>query len=231
MMQLVFTPRWFYGEDIAIDLISALVSFLIAFFCVKYYRINKNKNYLWLVTSFIVLGLSFLFKLATNFSLYHLVYTTKQIGDFTLTYQSLITSNTIFNYGFLFYRVFTLIGLFILYEIYQKEHSKSNIFLIISLILIATYFGISAYYIFHLISLILLILISLQYCKNYYKSRNITTKLLACSFVIITLSQFFFIFTKVNPMFYVTAEIIQFVGYVILLITFILVLKYGKKKK
>ncbi len=231
MMQLVFTPRWFFVEDIAIDAVSALVSFLIVFFCVKYYKINKNKSYLWFATSFFIIALSFLFKITTNFSLYSTIWATRQIGNVTLSYYGLQASNTIFNYGFLFYRIFTLIGLFILYELYQKEHSKPDIFLIISLILIATYFGISAYYIFHLISLILLILISFRYCKKCYSNKNKTTKLLASSFIVITISQFFFIFTAVNPLFYVAAEIIQFIGYVILLITFILVLKYGKKKK
>ena len=94
-----------------------------------------------------------------------------------------------------------------------------------------TYFSHSAYYMFHLTSLVLLLLITMEYYSNHFKNKIITSRLVTYSFSIITLSQIVFIFVNLNPLIYVIAECVQLIGYAILLLAFIMVLKYGKKKK
>ena len=83
---------------------------------------------------------------------------------------------------------------------------------------------------FHFLSFILLLLITYTYYKEYKKQKSPTTRLLAYSFAIITLSQLFFMFINLFDELYVIAEIVQLVGYIGLLITFIKVLRYGRKK-
>ncbi|MBD3164556.1 hypothetical protein GF323_05100 [Candidatus Woesearchaeota archaeon] len=231
MIELVYSPKWFYGKDIIIDIVSIFVLSLIAFFSLKYYSLyRKKRNYLTLGISFIIIAASFLFKILTNFTLYFKVFETRQLGFVTLTYQTLRSTNTLFFIGFLLYRILTLLGLYLLYNIYQKD-SRSTIFLVIYLLLISSYFSQSEYFIFHLTALILLILITLYYIRNYRKNKNKTSRLLMSSFAIIAASQIFFIFVRANLILYVVAEIIQLIGYVALLITFIMVLKHAKKKK
>lgn len=231
MIEVIYTPTWFHGHDIVIDIVSALVLFLIAFFSIKYYKINtKNKNYLFLASSYFLIGLSFLSKILTNFTLYYEVEETRHLGFVTLTYETLHSTNTLFFLGFLFYRILTLLGLYVLYSIYVKQPT-SNIFIIFYLILVLTYFSQSAYYIFYITSLLLLIFITHSYIKNSKKTRHYTAKLLAISFAIITASQLAFVFVKINPILYVIGELVQLIGYILLLITFILVLRYGKKTK
>ncbi len=225
----MYTPKWFYGKDIAIDIFSILVLFLIAFFSIKFYRINKkNKNHLYLSLSYILLGLSFVFKILTNFTIYYVALETRNIGFVQFTYNALKSTDTLFFTGFLLYRLFTLVGLVILYSIYYKSKSKSNFLLLLYLVSILVYFSQSAYYIFHLTSLILLSLITLYYFRTYKKSKNTNTQLVSISFFIITISQIIFILIKYNPFYYVLAESLQLIGYVLLLITFTKVLKFGK---
>jgi hypothetical protein len=232
MIEIVYSPAWFYGKDIIIDLVSILVLCFIAIFSVHYYKIdNRNKNYMYLAFAFILLAASFVFKVLTNFTIFYTVPHQLSIGVMTYSINLIHSTNILFFVGFLLYRVLTLIGLYALYETYQKEHKKSNIFLIVYLLLIMTYFSSSAYYIFHITSFMLLLIITLQYLKNYRKYRQATTKLLACSFGTITASQLIFIFVKMNAVIYVLAEAIQLAGYMILLITMIMVLRYGKKKR
>lgn len=231
MIELVFSPKWFYGKDIVIDIFSIIVLALISVFSIKSYKLNKkNKNYLWFGTSFITLGVSFLFKILTNFTIYYNVIDTKTLGFFTFTYKTIQTSDILFSIGFLCYMFLTLLGFFILYEIYQKKHLKQDILLILFFIIVISYFSTSKYFIFHLTSFLFLLLISTNYLENYHKKRKITSKLLALSFLIITLSQLIFIFVNLNKLFYVIAELIQLVGYILLLFTFIGVLKNAKKK-
>ena len=228
MIQLV---QWFYGKDLVIDIVSALVLLLIALFSLRYYKIErKNKNYLYLAISFLLIAVSFFFKILANFTIYYHVFETKYFGLYSITYHSVKTSDILFILGYLIYRLLTLLGLYILYSMYQKNQSKSNIFLIIFFILVSTYFSQSAYYIFHLTALLLLACIALQYYTNYKKNRQFTSRLLASSFVIIGISQIVFIFVNLNQNLYVVAEIIQLLGYLILLTTFVKVLRNAKKK-
>ncbi len=229
MIRVIYSPQWFYGKDIVIDLVSVFVLLLIAFFSFKYYKIRKNKNYVYFGLSFILLSVSFLFKILTNFTIYFHVLETKNIGFLTLTYQTIKTSDVLFIVGFLIYRLLTLFGLYMLYSVYYDQ-PKTNILLIAYLILVSTYFTQSAYYIFHLTSLILLVLLTIQYSKTYIKNKNNATRMLASSFGIITASQILSIFVSISTKFYVVAEIIQLIGYVILLFSFLTVLRHGKKK-
>ncbi len=229
MIQLVYSPKWFYGKDIIIDLISVFALLLIAFFSAKYYSLKKNKNHLLLAISFVLMGLSFLFKAITNFTIYSNMLQTKQLGLIMLTYTTLKSSNLLFFIGFLMYRVLMLLGLYLLYSIYHKQ-DKANLILIIYLIMISTYFSRSAYYIFHMTALILLYIITSEYLKNFKRNKLPTNKWLASSFALITISQAIFIFIKIHTLLYVIAELVQLMGYAGLLITFIKVLKDGKKK-
>ncbi len=229
-LDIVYSPRWFYGKDIMIDLISIFVLVLIAFFTLRYYRLNrKNRNYLLFASSFILMAVAFLFKIATNFTIYYEIPQTSQLGLLTLTYSVIKTSDLLFFAGYLMYRMLMLLGLYILYSIYHKQN-RFNVFLIIYLILVSVYFSSSAYFMFHLTSLIILSIITYDYFKNYHKSMQVTGKWLAYSFVLIAASQLVFIFIKLHTLLYVIAELIQLAGYVLLLITFIKVLKDGKKK-
>jgi hypothetical protein len=231
MIQLVYSPQWFYGKDIIIDIVGIIVLFLIGIFSIRSYRINKNKNYLWLGLSFFLISTSVFFKILTNFTIYYRVLETKVLPFGTLTYQVVRSSDTLFFIGYLLYRLLTLLGLYFLYTIYNKKQSKVDVMLIVYLIIISTYFSQSAYFIFHLTAFILLGLITYQYCTLYRSNRHKTTRMLAASFVIITLSHLVSCFVAMNLTLYVIAELIQLIGYTILLVTFFMVLKYGKKKK
>ena len=54
--------------------------------------------------------------------------------------------------------------------------------------------------------------------------------MLAASFSIITLSQLLFLLKIASKSFYFAGEIVQLVGYTLLLVTFIMVLKHGRKR-
>lgn len=227
MVKFIYSPQWFYGKDIIIDIVSIVVLLLIAFFSMRYYGIKKNRNYLHLAVSFAILAGSFLFKVIMNYNIYYKVIETKQLGLITVAFQALKASGKLFVTSFLLYWFFTLFGFYILYSIYQKQ-SPSNFLLGTYLLLVLSYFAYPAYYVFHLTLFVLLVLITLNHSRKYIKTRHFATKLVACSFGLIALSQVFFILVDVNSHFYVIGELVQLIGYIILLITFIMVLRYGR---
>jgi hypothetical protein len=99
MIEIVYSPKWFYGKDIAIDIIGIVILFLIAFFSLKYYRLSKNKNYLFLSASFFMISLSYFFKIITNFTIYYQVLQTKRFIFGTITYTAVESSDILFVVG------------------------------------------------------------------------------------------------------------------------------------
>src|SRR3989344_5925755 len=116
MVQVVFSPKWFWGKDIFIDLIAAFVLILIAVFVTRYYRIKKSRNYLFFAISFYIIALSFLSKILINFTVYYQVLHTKVVGSIQYSQVLLKSSEVLAISGLVFYRILTLAGLFMLYS-------------------------------------------------------------------------------------------------------------------
>lgn len=235
MIEIAFGPRWFYLVSILIDLVTILVLFSIASFAIKYYKINDSKNYKKLSFAFSLIAISFLFKMISNVTVYYDSLSSQNLtGAVIDTLETVRSLNIVAISSFMFFVLFNLAGLYALYSI-KKGQKRSTIFLIIYFILILTFistlYSKSLYYIFHLTSLIFLILISSRYFNIHSHTKNKNTEYLAYGFSTLAISQAFFMFIVLNPLVYVVAEIIQLLGYILLLQVLIRILNHGKKKK
>ncbi|MFP4424082.1 MAG: hypothetical protein ACLFP2_02515 [Candidatus Woesearchaeota archaeon] len=235
MASFVFSPQWFLGKDLLIDLVSFFALFAIAAVTFQFYRINKRTEHKLMAVSFSLLAASFLAKIMTYVVIYY--YQLLHLREIEVvaavadnTFQGIRLSYIMFALGFSFYRFAHLAGLYFLYSVYQEKKALSDTVIILFLFFMITYFSHNSFFAFHLASLVLLLLMTWRYYQIYLRNRLITTRNLMISFFIIALSQAIFIF-QTNPLYYVAAEIIQFFGYFILLITFFTVLYNGKKKK
>ncbi len=225
-MPFFLPPQWFYDIDNILDSVSVLVLLLIAFFSMSYYRISKRKNYLLLTASFSILALSFAIKVAYNFIIYHNLLSPLSLLE---AHEFLESLPTFIVLAVFLHRFLHLVGLFLLYLLHQKV-PKSSMFLLIYFAAVLTYFSRSAYYLFHLTTLFLLLFITWTYVGQWRLNKRSTTLLLTIGFATMALSQVLFMFYQITNLFYVAAEIIQVVAYLVLLITFILVLRHGKTK-
>ncbi|HLC47181.1 MAG TPA: hypothetical protein VJI75_05640 [Candidatus Nanoarchaeia archaeon] len=227
---LVYSPHWFYGKDIAIDFVSIIVLLLIAFFSYQCYKTRKTcRNPLWLAVSFFLLALSFAAKILVNFTLYREVLRTESIGPFSMIYETMAASPVLFIAGFFAYRVLTLLGLYMLYSVYSERQSFTTKVLIMFFILMSTHLSYSSYYAFHVTALALLALTTYTYIQKMCECGMKTSLLLAFSYGLITLSQFFFIFIRAQESLYVIGEAVQLVGYLLLAFIFLRALYHGKK--
>lgn len=229
MVQVVFSPKWFWGKDIFIDSVSAFVLILIAIFVTRYYRINKSRNYLYFAISFYLIALSFLSKILINFTVYYQVLHTQVIGSMQYAHTILKSSEILAISGLFFYRLLNLAGLFMLYSIYEKQ-SKANILLMTFFIITSVFLSKEEYYMFYVLSFILLGIITNRYYQNYRRNKKKETAMLAASFAVITLSQLPFMLVSFTKHLYVAGEAMQLIGYTILLFTFVSVLKHGREK-
>lgn len=226
----MYSPVWFYGNDIIIDIISIIVLLTIAFFSFKYYNINKSKkNYFLFGVSFIMMAVAFLFKIVSNFSLYYVASEVRQIGFLIIQYSALRETDILFMVGFLGYRIIMLLGLYLLYVIYHERFSKINFVFFAYIISFFMYFSRDVNLMFHFTAFFLLVLITKEVYNRYKRTKYKRTKNVFISFGLLTLSHLIELFLNFSSLTYVFSEVMQLLGFIILMVTFYKVLFDGKK--
>ncbi|MBN2052359.1 hypothetical protein JW756_02550 [Candidatus Woesearchaeota archaeon] len=231
-LDFVYSPPWFYGKDIAIDVLSAIVVLLIGVFSFRNFCLDKkNKRHFFLGAAFVMLGLSFIVKILTNVLTRDTSWLAKQFWVSILGNQIVRSYTLIPALGFFLFALLTLFGFYIIYALSSKDELSMNYVIIAYFILISTYFTRFTYFVVYLTAFIFLLAIARRYFLAYKKNKYKNTLFLCISFAIITISQFVFIFTSSNPAIYALAELIQFIGYLFLLYTFVMVLRNAKKEK
>lgn len=231
MTQVVISPDWFASKDIIILGFSIITLLLIAAFSLRFYFFKKkeHKSYLYFAASFLLLAVSFLWKIATDITIYYNLIKTKQIGLFTITYQTVRAEKVLFVAGHFAHYLLMLLGLYILYVVLNRK-STMNHLLILYFIVMTTIFSNFSYFIFHLTAFVLLLGISFRYYLICRKNKRKATRMIFTSFSIIALSQILYMFVKLWGNIYVVAQVTQLIGFILLMVAFILVLKNGKKK-
>lgn len=246
-MKIVFTPDWFLGSDVLIEIFSFIILFLFFYFSIRNYKLSKNKNFLYLGLGFLLIAIAELATTLTKVVLYYDTTLTQQVGQMIVTYKVVKSVDIFYYIGFFFHKLFTLLGFYVIYRLPLKKKTSGDLLIALCFIFISALFSQAFYYLFHLTALILLILITNNYYEIYKKNKANNTKILIMTFSILALSQIIFILSKLS-MLYVMAQIIQLVSYIMLLILIIKIfklqnyktmtvvknqrfLKYGKKKK
>jgi len=228
-MKIVFTPDWFLGHDVFIDVFSFIILFLFFLFSIKGYKLNKNKKSLYLGIGFLLIALAELSVILTKFAIFYDTILTSSIGGLIVTYQVVNSVDIVYYLSFFFNRLFTLAGLYIIYRLPLKRLS-GDVVLVSYFILISAWVFHNFYYLYYLTTLIFLALIIRNYLKIYRRNNLANTMRLITAFSLLAISQIMFVFSKINS-FYVTAQIIQLISYITLLILIVKITQNGKKKQ
>lgn len=229
-MKIVFTPDWFLNNDLLIEVVSFMVLFLFFLFAVKSYTLNKKKSILYLGIGFLLIAIGELSTILTKIVLYYDFGVVQEIGKAVINSQ-VIESVDIFYYtGFFFNKLFSLLGLYVIYKIPYKKLSSES-FLAVYLILLASLLSNAVSYIYYLTAIILLLLIINNYYKVYKKGKTTNTMILIIAFGLLAVSHAIGFLSGLNNNAYVAAQGIQLVSYITLFILIIKILKNGKKTK
>ena len=225
MLTLLFSPKWFYGIDIAFEIVSIIVALLISFYSYKLYTISKKKEHKYFHIFFLMIAIAFIFKILTNFDLYFDVLKTMQIGSIQVQYISKSLS-TIYRFGGLFmYRLLTALFAYGLYMLVNKKRDKKDVLLFTYFLIILAFLSYYGYFLFHLTIVMLLGFVSYYYYKNCKKLHTINSRLVACGFIMLTLANVVFAVVELDLVLYVLAEVFQLAGFCLLLGAFVSVIR------
>ena len=207
-----------------------MVLFLFFLFSVKSYKLNGKKSILYLGIGFLLISIGELSTILTKLVLYYDTSITQEIGKAIITSQIVKSVDIFYHIGFFLNKFLTLLGLYIIYKIPASKKLSADFFLILYLLFITAFLSQTFFYLYNLTALVLLIFIIRNYYKVYSKNKLTNTKILVAAFVLLAISQAIFIFSKLNYL-YITAQNLQLVSYIILLILIIKILKNGKEEK
>lgn len=234
MVNVLFSPRWFWGIDAIFESIAILATALLSFYAYKLYKFTKKSSHKYFSLSFLMLSLAFLAKVITNLFLYF-PGLRKTVDFFILRYYILSNTNLIYAAGNLAYRFLMLLGLLGIFWIIGKSREKNKLLILLYFIsaisfisifsAITSYFIFELYPLFHITAALFLAYISYFYYSNYLKKKKDTTFRIFLSFLLIFLSQLVFIFVLIDLRTYVIAEFLQLAGYFLLLYEYSLLTK------
>ncbi len=221
MLQAIYAPRWFYGVDLFMDILSALILLSIGFVAFRHYWFSGRKNHLLFAFGLGVYASGLVFKVARNFIFY-----SGDIADITL---SQIHSSVAFvSWMVIVSRILIVLGLlfiFFLYYTSPKEVQAITVFLVLVSLILSD----SVYVIFHMISALLAFFIGFHFSRSRKKHSFSQKNFLSLSFFLISISHILFFFISFSGWFYIIGEFVQLCGFILLFTTLLSVVLYGKK--
>ena len=226
----VFGPKWFYGFDSIIELIAIIVSVLLVYYSYKCFKLTKENKYLYFSTAFLSLTFAFITKIIGTLAIYKPAITRSALGSSIHQTFTGLTPSYINALAFIAYIFFMLLGFMILFLIISRLTWKNQrvVVLLVYFVFLATWISVIHYQLFYLTSFVLLLLITYSYYRNYREIKSEKAGFVVIAFGILLVSQAFFVFVIYSRIIYVLAELIQLLGFVYLLIPFILIFKRPK---
>jgi|SRR3989339_861268 len=229
MYRLFYTPTWFNGWDLIFEAISLLIVLLIAGYSWKIYRLSADNKFKYFSLAFILLAIGFTFKLITTGVLYYSAL--QKIADSVLQpiIQNKVTyADLFYRSGFFLQMVSMLGGWLLIFFVSQKSRARltrfyevSQIVLFLYLIVLISIVSNFQYFVFYLTCMVILGMVVLNYFKNYLNTdRNWNAFLVMDSFLLILISQLFFVFVFLWEELYILGEVFLLIGFLLLLFTY-----------
>ena len=216
-MALALSLGRFYGIDSLVEFLTLVVSLIISLYSYKVYKLIKDKNYKLFSMGFLFIGISFIFKILSNITIFNKVRIEQ--ANFIFTFFSRLEYMQLINFfSFILYKTFHIIGFLLLFLLLTKEDQRKKGPLFFYLSLIVVLFSVYFNFIFHMTVVFILIYLTLHFYENSKKRMNINALLVFISFLIILTGHLFFIFSDIHVYFYLIGEVLMLAGFLLLLI-------------
>ena len=223
-MDFVSIPEWFKFHDVGIDAFSFLVLLVFFVLCASYYSMTKKKNFLYLGGAFLLIAAAQLALVITKIPIYYNTGFTTSIGNMIVTYHIAKSATSIYFMGFFIHKLLTLVGIYLIYRLLAKEKFSGEFLLALFFIVLSVVMSSTAEYLFHLVIMILLVLIIGRYYQLYKQNKSGNTLILMLAFMLLLISHSILSITgATTPA--VVANILELVGYVVLLLLIIRILR------
>lgn len=218
MEYIYVVPQWFFGFGIAMQLLFAIVTLLVAFYSFKIYRISRQIESIIFGSGFLSISLSYIIKAIAS------IFVISEIkeGLLGLKIESINGIGSIGVYAHIILYILGLVTIsYVTFKIKSKRAYSLLLFTNIAVILMS---GDKATA-FNLLSSVLIFYISAHYALEYQKSRNPKTLSILIAFIFLFLSGIEYLFSANIYGNYIISQFVELVAYMLILIGLIATLR------
>lgn len=219
MVLVSFSPSWFYGYDVALELFFAIISIVVAGLAFRIYKKTSQRNVALFGTSFLFIGVSYFIQSIINFLIL------SKLNEHVCRAIKIQSISAFNNVGLLVHVLFMTIGLSVLVYLTCKQEKIRMLLLLILISVFGIFLSKNLLYTFYLFSTMFLILISWHFISNYLKNKKPQTLLIAIAFLFLLFGNFHFLVSVNHQLFYVLGHILELIAYILILLNYYLVLK------
>ena len=216
---LMLTPQGFFGFEVLLEMLFAIIIFIVATMGFKIYRITSQSQAFYLSWAFLLIGISKVFE-----SILNILIITK-LNENICQVAKINSVHMFNNIGMYIHILFMIVGLSLLTFMTFKSEEIRGFLLIVGLSLISIFVSNNILYSFFTISSFLLIIVSWFFIKNYLRHKNTKTLLIGIAFLFLLFGNIHFLFAVNHSLFYIIGLVLELIAYGLILSNFFMVLK------
>ncbi len=224
MAHLHYIPNWFFGFNIAFEMVFMLAAALIALYSYKIYKISCQREIK-------LFGISFAFLAASYFisSIISLFFASALEGNvLCITIKRILDTQ---NIAVAIYIGLLILGYITLLYTTLKIERPRIYGLLILLAAAAINFSFNKVFMIYFISSLALLFINYHYYMEFMKRKNTNVFLVFWGMFFLFVSNVIFLIQTAQTSTYVISHITELIGYCFIVASLIRVIKNGKEKK
>ncbi len=214
MANIYIIPQWFFGYTIFLGILFSIITLIVGIYALKIYKLSFQRQSKIFGIGFILISISYLIRTVLTIVLFSKI-KTNVISLSTFNLWSII--------GLYSHSILFIIGLLTIIYMTTGVKSLRLYSLFIILLIISLIFHPFRLEFFELLSSVLFLYIIYHYLKVYIKNRQIKNLTILIAFILLLLTHIDLIFSVTHGNYYVVADIISLVSYLIILINLILI--------
>lgn len=212
MSLMYFSPSWFFGYDVVLEIFFAIISLMIGLFAYRIYKITEKKR-IWLFgIAFVLIGTSYIFQSILNFFI---------LSELNANICSSIKVMTVAQFdmmGMTAHMTFMTAGLVMLAYMTFRTEKTSALWLLQLISFAAIFTSRNEIFMFFIVSSIYILYLAIHYLHYYLIKKESKILLVFSAFVLLAIANLQFLFAVDRSLFYVIGHILEFFSYLLILI-------------
>ncbi len=217
-------PNWFFGYDVFLEVLFGIITFFVAAYALKLYRLTQEREFALLGTSFSLISLSYFV-----WSVINLLFV-KELNESVRVL--ILPEINIFSVFWLYLHIMLfMVGLVTLFYMTARINSPRVYSLLIVNSLLVVLLSYNKSLAIHLISSIILGFVAAYYGMAYARKKDIPIRNTFIAFSLFFIANCLLMFAGNSYSQYVLAHMVELVAFGVILFNLFSILKNGGQKK
>ncbi|MFA5797377.1 MAG: hypothetical protein WC916_05055 [Candidatus Woesearchaeota archaeon] len=222
MTNVFIVPKWFFGYDIILELVFALITLFVAIYGFKLYKLCREKQFKYFGLAFSFIALSYFLQSLINFFLLY---------DLNSKIRSLMHASYIYDLAvieiFIHIFFFVLGFLLLTYNTFKIDNLRV-FYLLFVVVIISIFFSLNKIFMFYLLASVLLFYLVIHYAITYWYNRKPNALIMSIALLLILFSTLHFILAMNQGIYYVIGHIFELIAYLFIAGNLYMIVKNGK---